>query len=285
MKMVHEEDSAPVDFNDVAQRYEEVLGGCTQALAQHILTLPQVGTTAPSISSPDARILDNACGTAFVAEEILRNGSDAQIHAVDAAPNMVAMAKTKLADKANVSCGVMPGEILEFPDEYFTHSFTNLGMLFFKSPADGAKELFRTLKPGGISIVTSWSRLGSVRDGIVPAQLAVHPDHKPFGFPIPPEWMNSERIERCLRDDGGFGSVEMVAHRVFYGAPTKKGLSDLLFDAYKDLALEGWPEEDSQKFAAALEENVDRSAQEYVMNDGKSGFGLPMDGIIAICQK
>lgn len=280
------QDAAASHFDDVARRYEEVTGGCTKALARHILSLPQVKTTInPSLSSTDAVVLDNACGTAFVTEQILKNGSEAQIHVVDAAPNMVELARAKLSHNPNVKYGVMPGELLDFPDEYFSHSFTNLGLLFFKSPADGAKELYRTLRPGGLAIVTSWSRLGTVEDGILPAQRAVHPQDDPFKLPISAEWFDAEHIEKCMRDDGGFKIVEMSSHRVYYGAPTKKELCELVFDSYKELVLEGWSEEDSQKFAAALEDIVSRAAQEYTMNDGERGFGLPMDGIIAICHK
>ena len=142
-------------------------------MARHILSLPQIAKVEPSIISPEAKILENLCGTGFVTEDILKRGSEAQFHAVDAAPNMIELAKAKLGDKPNIHYGVMPGEILEFPDKHFTHSFTNLGILFFKSPAAGAEEIWRTLKPGGIAIVTSWSRLDTVEDGVVPAQLAI----------------------------------------------------------------------------------------------------------------
>lgn len=284
--MAHtEQKSAAEHFDEVAQRYEEMTGGCTRALARHILSLPQVAAVSPSIDSADATILDNACGTAVVTEESLSKGSQAQFYAVDAAPNMVELAKAKLSEKTNVQYGVMPGEVLEFPDEHFTHSFTNLGILFFKSPADGAKELRRTLKPGGIAIITSWSRFGTVEDAVIPAQMAVHPEDTPFKLPVPAEWLEPGNLERCLRDDGGFTKVEMGAHRVVYGASTKRALYELVFDSYKDLALKGWSEEDAKKFAAALEKIVEGSAHECVLNDGKSGFGLPMDGIIAICHK
>jgi len=49
----------------------------------------------------------------------------------------------------------MTVEKLDFPDEAFTHSITNLGIFFFADADETAKQTFQTPKGEGTSIVTS----------------------------------------------------------------------------------------------------------------------------------
>lgn len=51
---------------------------------------------------------------------------------------------------------VMPAQAISFPDEYFTHSFTNFIITHLKENHDpAAKHIYRTLKPGGHAIVST----------------------------------------------------------------------------------------------------------------------------------
>lgn len=95
---------------------------------------------------------DNACGTAIVTEEIMQRhmhqaGTAANIHVVDAAPNMVDIAPaqtsgTQQGGRFTITSHVTPGKHLSsFQDDTFTHNITNLGILFFKHGAAGAKEI------------------------------------------------------------------------------------------------------------------------------------------------
>lgn len=80
-------------FDDAAQSYEKLTGGCTRELAQYI-----VGLTSGIGHEPT--VLDNACGPAIVTEVFLHTVSHSNIphviYAVDAAPAMIEAARSKL---------------------------------------------------------------------------------------------------------------------------------------------------------------------------------------------
>ncbi|KAI8716897.1 AAA domain-containing protein [Fusarium sp. LHS14.1] len=236
-------------FDSTAAQYEASTGGCTRELAQLLLDVPQL----QSIYQSGATVLDNACGTGIVAQEIIlrahrTNANVPKIHAVDPAPNMVEISRKKL-DALGVpttsSTAVMPGEKLEFQNEMFTHSITNLGILFFTDGDAGAKEIYRTLKPGGVAVVTSWAVLGYLQV-IRPAQSAVRPDDPPFKLPIPEKWFDPAFVGKCLKD-GGFANVTISESIVHYGAPSVEDLLGLILNSFKML-WKDWSEEEQSKF-------------------------------------
>ncbi|KAM6530323.1 hypothetical protein FALCPG4_008447 [Fusarium falciforme] len=187
-----------------------------------------------------------------------------------------------LGASATSSTAVMPGEKLEFQDEMFTHSITNLGILFFTDGDAGAKEIYRTLKPGGVAVVTSWAVLGYL-EVIRPAQSAVRPGDPPFKLPIPETWFDSAFVEKCLKD-GGFENITVSESIVHYGAPFEEDLLDLILNSFKML-WKDWSEEDQNKFRQVAREKIDEASCTYTMNDGSQGVGLPMTAIVAVCQK
>ncbi|RMJ14387.1 hypothetical protein BHE90_001661 [Fusarium euwallaceae] len=273
-------------FDSTAAQYEASTGGSTRELARLLLDIPQL----KSIYQPSAIVLDNACGTGIVAEEIVlrarRTNSNApKLYAVDPAPNMVEISRKKLdalgaSETSNTA--IMPGEKLEFQDEMFTHSITNLGILFYTDGDAGAKEIYRTLKASGVAVVTSWAVLGYL-EVIHPAQSVVRPDDPPFKLPIPEKWFDSAQVEKCLRD-GGFENVTVSEKLVHYGASSAEGLMDLILNSFKML-WNGWSEEDQNSFRRAVREKIDESSSSYTMNDGSQGVGVPMTAIVAVCQK
>ena len=69
-------------FDHSADRCERRIGGCTHAVAKHILSL-----LLPLPSRPV--VLDNACETAAFTCELIKGSSDAYVHAVDASSRMI----------------------------------------------------------------------------------------------------------------------------------------------------------------------------------------------------
>ncbi|PQE29712.1 zinc cadmium resistance protein [Rutstroemia sp. NJR-2017a WRK4] len=134
----------PLDyFNLSAKTYEDGTGGCTRGLAQHCLPL------LPPLT-PDSIVLDNACGSGIVTDLILHvTGPKIRltIHTVDGPPNMVEIATERFVAVEIVRVTLMLAEELKFPNDTFTCSITNLGLPFFNNSDQGAKEIFRTLKP------------------------------------------------------------------------------------------------------------------------------------------
>ncbi|QUC16370.1 uncharacterized protein UV8b_00611 [Ustilaginoidea virens] len=278
-----------IDFFDMAApKYEWASGSSTREVGQLVLQLPQL----QDLQGPAAVVLDNACGTAVVAEEIIaqckRTGAPLpQIHAVDPAKKMLAIAQDKIAAlgaQAGCKLAVMPAEKLDFPDATFTHSITNLGILFFADAPAAAKEIYRTLKPGGVAVVTSWSDMGYVKGVIQPAQKAARPDDKPFNLPIPPEWFSADHVKAVL-EDGGFAQVQLVRKPAHFGAPALPELRDMLLEAFIHLWSRTWSEDEQVKFKEAVLEHLAKVTVPYTTPSGEPGVGVPMEAIIAVCRK
>lgn len=275
-------------FDTEAAQYERKSGGCTRELARTLLDLPQL----QNAFSSSAAILDNACGTAIVSEEIIyrcqgTHKSIPSITAVDQAPGMVAIAERKLTallpDKPFFTA-VMSGEKLDIPDQTFTHSITNLGLLFFSDDVAGVKEIYRTLKPGGIAVVTTWFNLGYLDAVIRPAQKGIRPNDIPFTFPLSEHWFCPNYVEKCLQEKGGFKHVEIQQRTVYYTAASLDEIQILLSPAFRNLR-ENWTKEEQKHYDVAMVENIKKSALPNIKDDGVLEFRIPMKAIIAICHK
>ncbi|KAF5717574.1 ubiquinone menaquinone biosynthesis methyltransferase ubiE [Fusarium mundagurra] len=128
-------------FNKTAEKYEAATGGATRELAHHAIS--SIAALKPLTS--ESKILDNVCGTGIVTDSILKSGIQPEIHAVDVAENMIRIARERFSSHPNVHTAVMRGEELSFPDDIFTHSITNLGLMYFTDASKGAREIARTL--------------------------------------------------------------------------------------------------------------------------------------------
>lgn len=276
-------------FNDLVEQYEARSGGHTRALARHVLQLP----AASGITAEDAVVLDNASGTAIVTDEIIRLSRQSglktipQLHAVDIAPNMVKMATAKLqtldvGDRAIAD--TMPGEALTFPDETFTHSITNCGILFFKDSKSGAHEIYRTLKPGGIAIVTSWRKFDFFRTVVIPAQKAVRPNDEPFPRPMRQPWYDPSFVEGVMKE-AGFEDVSLEEKVVTYGARDEEGVVEMLVSQLEFFVKDAWTSEEKGAFKKEVGRLVKIHGEKRELVDGTEGVGFPAEGIIAVCRK
>lgn len=288
--------TAAQHFNAAAHNYEKFTGGCTRELARCVLALPQLLSLRQNATQ--ATVLDNACGSGIVAEEILlhytrsggvTSGLLPRVCLIDAAPNMIDVARSKLTamtggDTAGrLEFSVMPGEKIGFPDAFFTHSITNVGLMFFSDPAVGVQEIFRTLAPGGVAVVTSWADLGYVDNVIRPAQKTARPKDAPYEVPIPSDWSSPLYVRQKLAE-GGFSDVTMSEHVVHCGASSCGELRDLFVGAFRHL-WKDWQDEEKATFSETVLKCVETVAVKYTMNDGEPGVGVPMRGLVAVCMK
>jgi ubiquinone/menaquinone biosynthesis C-methylase UbiE len=125
---------------------------------------------------------DNACGTGAVSEQLLQALPNTRIYATDVVPGMV-MAMKSIVDAdpalqaAVAEVAVMNGQELSYADETFDASIMNFGIFFFPDPVRGAKQVYRTLKPGGTAIFTLWADIGfkpvlwAIQDIVQPVEL------------------------------------------------------------------------------------------------------------------
>ncbi len=141
--------SLPEPWTKVATGYAETTMHFLAGYAQIALKLAHL--------SKDAVILDVACGPGTLSR--LAAPHVRQVDAVDFSPEMITLFEAYIrgAGWANVQAKVADGQALPFPDNTFDAVFSMFGLMFFPNRVQGFKELYRTLKPGGIAIVSSWA--------------------------------------------------------------------------------------------------------------------------------
>jgi ubiquinone/menaquinone biosynthesis C-methylase UbiE len=283
-------------FNAVAGSYERSSGGCTRELARSLLSLPQLSQAG----GPGSIVLDNSCGTGIVTEEILLRHRDvegserrlATIHAVDPASNMLAIARRKLEVLAEspsrraafkITTRVMRGEQLDFDDNTFTHIITNLGILFYEDSLVGAKEMYRTLMPGGVAVVTSWIDLGYFEQVLQPAHSEIRLDDPPLELPLSLDWLSPSHLEATMVR-AGFQEVQISTSKVHHGARSLEKLVDSLMETSHGVWA-GWTDDERIKFRGFVREMATPLAERYTMPDGNPGFGIPMVAAVAVCRK
>lgn len=263
-------------FNQLAATYETSTGGCTRELARHVLGL------APALTA-ESTVLDNACGTGPVTDEILNHlQAKPVLHVVDVAPNMVDIARERFKEYPNVHCAIMPGEKLDFPDDTFDLSVTNLGIMFFSEPAAGAREIFRTLKPGGTALVTTWKDIG-YQPHVQEAHRAAQPEADTYKIPVPEVWFREEHLSGVMKE-AGFAHVDISTPTVHYSAESASHVGSALMGMFGHVGKD-WGEKEQEVFKSTLTSLAASNAQAVTRTDGSPGFGLPMVGIVAICKK
>ncbi len=109
--------------------------------------------------NPGDKIIDLASGTGEPAITLAKRNPHAQIIGTDAADGMVRAAQNKLKNARlnNIEFTTMSAEQLKFDDAHFDKAICRFGVMLFENPLQGAKEMFRVLKPGGQFALAVWS--------------------------------------------------------------------------------------------------------------------------------
>jgi len=233
--------------------YETTGGLVTAQFASHNLTL------IPPIQD-GAVIHDNACGSGTLSRLVLANPnlpSSLRIHATDIDPPFVsALSHTISENNWPLHATLQKSEALDFPDGTFTHSFTNIA-IFFTSGAglDGAKEVYRTLQPGGTAVVNCWAHV----TWLLPVR-AVH-EHirpgKPFPTPVV-AWHDGKHIQKVMRD-AGFRQEDMRIERSdAWAVVERSGLREWAEKSWAYLGgIAGWFEGDEENWDRAIDKLVE----------------------------
>ena len=269
-----------VHFDQLSSKYDDFIGLVTGDIGRYALD----NLIAPQ--GKDIVVHDNACGTGLVTEHFQhiasRTGTSAKvIHATDFVPSVtkVLQAKAERHGWTNVDIGVMDSLEITFPDDYFDLSITNFGIFFLPEPQKGADHIYRTLKPGGIAVVTAW-KVRHIMSTLVEAQKTIRPDLKTVQTPWAELWSKEETLRNVLLN-AGFKNEDLKIVERRTDAVVEPFLRDpdMVSRAYP-AATEGWSEDER----ARLGSEMLKIAKEKDSAGGGAG-GLYFVAYIAVATK
>lgn len=286
-KMADETKRMVGHFNKMADSYEKDTRGLTRKVASHFLS-----TLTPPIGSTSV-VHDNAAGPGIVTFEILDRSRTnhqplpAHIVATDITPGMIDALKASLDTRTDLNTGTVEAYVrdaqdLGFEDGRFTHSFTCFGIFACPEPGKAAAEIYRTLQPGGVAVVTTWKYAGTM-DIIRRISKLVRPD-QPTWHPISPDWEHDWKLRQVLAE-GGFheGNIEITeyaqksgAENVESGEDATEDIAQLFKSPFSDMAKHGWSEEETAKWDDTLRN---------VLTDEERKTGIGMVAWIGVARK
>ncbi|KAG0648819.1 Methyltransferase tpcH [Hyphodiscus hymeniophilus] len=239
-----------------AEKYERMASNATLNIAKTFMLdiLPTITETS--------YILDNACGTGLLTQLIKAAHPKAHIKCADLAPGMIDIIKEKVQglEWVNVETDVLDVRDLKtLEDNTFSHVLTNFG--FSPTPDDpegprkAAREMWRVLREGGVTVVSTWSER-SFDIALEKAALVVRPDEKPFSWGVSEDWSKGWWLMKHL-EEAGFGN--RVEVRSVNGRVEAKTLHELVGNMM--LFKERYSEEELARLEVALKEEIRKLPQ------------------------
>jgi len=264
---------------------KELMGDVSLQVARKLVTL------APM--APGSIILDNGCGNGVVTEAIteVRKPGEVTIYATDLVPPMAAATTALAASKGwseFVKAEAMPAEALTFVDNMFTESYNNFLISLAKEPEKVASHIYRTLKPGGVALITTWAEL-SHEQAVLKANDATRGSDAFHAYKARQEWRTASHLKKVLEEAGFKGeNIDISQKEAFLTIENMGRWSNLAWSflgAPKGPAG-GWVEADETRFEEAVAIFAKgMEADKNVTLDGNGGAKVKMVAHIAVAKK
>jgi ubiquinone/menaquinone biosynthesis C-methylase UbiE len=199
-------------FNAAAPFYDRTFRPVSEPYAQHIIDI------LPDITSTSI-IDDNAASPGVVASQVLARfpqGPRPRIEATDFSEALISALQDRIAKEGWQDClraSVMDSQELAFEGETFTHSIMNMAVFIIPDADKAVSEIWRTLKPGGTAVLTSFKENGLV--GLIQrAQTYIRPNSPKFSF-YDQQWVKADKLKSTL-EKAGFdaGKIRIEAKEV-----------------------------------------------------------------------
>lgn len=266
------------------QLYDELVGNCFHNLAKASLSL------IPSLVSGSV-IHDNGCGTGAATDALISAStvpaSDISIKASDILPAAIEVYESRAKENSwPTETAVMDSMELKYPDESFSLSISN-ALLILLLPDDGirvVKEIYRTLKPGGVAIVNVWSYIPNLHP-LQTAAKATRGEDTPklrAGLDI---WTKDGFLKKIV-EEGGFEREKIRVEKVevFVTAPELKHYATMLWSFIGGTSEIGWVEEDEESWDQAVEiiiKELKKTEGFEVLEDGRTGLRFVASIVVA----
>ncbi|KAI0156142.1 hypothetical protein BJ166DRAFT_594339 [Pestalotiopsis sp. NC0098] len=195
----------PEYYCKLAKSYLHDTGRTTFDVLAAVIT-DHIQTSTHPINS-DSVVHDTAAGPGVGAAAIVaclsREELPKEILVSDTVCDMVKAARASLTSSLlpYVVCQQLDSQDLEsVPNDYFTHSINNCSIFAMSRPSDAIWEMYRTLRPGGLAVITCWRRFAP-RLVIHAAQTKIRPDLPLMPTPRP-EYSEEGVLQKVIIDNG-----------------------------------------------------------------------------------
>ncbi|KFY24092.1 hypothetical protein V493_05456 [Pseudogymnoascus sp. VKM F-4281 (FW-2241)] len=272
----------PDYFSKFASIYVRQTGNATLNILADIIT-ENVQTSAHPIG-PDSVVHDTAAGPGIGAAALVarlpKDQLPKEMLVSDNTAMMVSAARESLVASPlpHVECKELDSQDLSsVSDNYFTHSINNFSIFTFTRPAEAIGETYRTLRVGGLAVVTCWRRFAPMFI-VHAAQKKIRPD-LPL-MPTPGPEFFREGVLQNVVEEGGFVRDDIaVVEKVLVVTDDENiaGLTMLMSGPMMSKARQGYTEEEEARWV----ESVGQSVKEEVELFG----GIRFEAYILLATK
>ncbi|KAF4943927.1 hypothetical protein FGADI_13008 [Fusarium gaditjirri] len=264
-------------FSAFAANYLQQTGRSTY----HVLDLAFDTIQVTKPVTKDSVVHDNAAGpgiAALVLVDRLAADDVPQILVTDNVPPMVQAAEDSFTSLPQIETKVLDSQNLEgIPNEHFTHSILNFSVYTLADPVKGVKEIYRTLQPGGLAVISCWKRFG-VGELIHAAQAIVRPDLAPLKMPHP-EFFEPGVLEKTTTEAGFDSSkFKLVEHSIIVNGPElEDGLKKFILGDLVRPARAGYTGEEEKRWPDAVGEVLKKEVESH--------GGIKFESWVLLAQK
>jgi SAM-dependent methyltransferase len=265
--------------DEKAKTYETMGGSVASQVAAHNLSL------LPPLPE-NALVHDNACGPGVISRHLLANGNpqNIMIYATDIDPAFISsLACQAKENKWPIETSIQNSEALTFPDNYFDLSIMNFA-IFFTSEEGlvAAKEIYRTLKPGGTAMVNCWGE----ESWLVPI-LAANDETRP-GRPFPTplvQWSDGKHIQKIMKEAGFKDNITIQSSKAWITVKKDKmrEWAESLWALVGGMV--GWAEGDEGMWNKAVDKIIESASAQPGMEEVGDEVRLHATQWVVIAQK
>ncbi|KAI1385883.1 S-adenosyl-L-methionine-dependent methyltransferase [Hypoxylon trugodes] len=258
----------PDYFTKFASIYVRQTGHSTLNILVDVIS-DHVQTSAHPIGL-DSVVHDTAAGPGIGAAALVahlpKDQLPKELLVSDNAAMMLNAARESLASSPlpHVDCKELDSQDLSsIPDNHFTHSINNFSIFTFIRPVDVIRETYRTLRPGGLAIVTCWRRFAPMYI-VHAAQKKIRPDLPLMPTPSPQFYEDGE-LQKVV-EEGGFAKDKITRvdkTLVVTDDENVTGLTALMSGPMMKKAREGYTEEEEARWTESVSQAVKEEIEQF----------------------
>lgn len=219
---------------------------------------------------PDSVVHDTAAGPGIGAAALVaalpKDQLPKEVLVSDNNAMMMVAAKDSLSFSPlpDVQCKELDShDLSSVPDDYFTHSIDNFSIFTFSRPVSAVRETYRTLKPGGLAVVTCWRRF--------PAVLIVQSAQKKIRSDLPlmatpgPQFCEEGILQKSI-EEAGFTKDKIAVYDevlVVKDAENVAGITALMSGPMMAKARKGYTAEEEAKWVEAVRQSVKEEIEQF----------------------